>query len=73
MSIISQALVSQAEKLARSAKNGSVKIGDQTYTLTFNHREWVYVVTDEAGETVARFNTKTLSKAKQWTRDWFAN
>ena len=72
MSIISESLANQAAKLAASAKNGTVKIGDATYALTFNHNEWVYVVTDEAGEQVARFNTKTLAKAKQFTREWFS-
>ena len=73
MSIISEALAKQSAKLAASAKDGTLKLDDQTYTLKFDHSQWVYIVTDEAGEVVARFNTKTLAKAKQWTRDWFAN
>ena len=73
MSIISEALAKQSAKLATIAKDGTLKLDGQTYTLTFDHSQWVYIVTDEAGEVVARFNTKTLAKAKQWTRDWFAN
>ena len=73
MSIINDALLKQAQKLATSAKNGTLKLGAQTYVLAFNPREWVYEVTDSAGELVARFNTKTLANAKRMTREWFAN
>jgi len=71
--IIGEALVKQAEKLAATAKDGTLKLGAQTYVLTFDHREWVYQVKDQAGELVARFNTKTLANAKRMTREWFAN
>jgi hypothetical protein len=35
--------------------------------------EWVYVVTDEAGDVVTRFNTKKLSTARQWLREYLEN
>ena len=73
MSIISETLVKQSTKLAASAKNGTIKLNGQTYTLTFDHSQWVYIVTDEAGEVVARFNTKKLTQARQWLREWFVN
>lgn len=73
MSIINQSLVNQSIKLATNAKDGTLKLNDQTYTLTFDHSQWVYIVTDEAGEVVARFNTKKLTQARQWLREWFAN
>ena len=73
MSIISEALTKQSAKLATNAKDGTLKLDGQTYTLTFDHSQWVYIVTDEAGETVARFNTKKLTQARQWLREWFAN
>ena len=73
MSIINQSLVNQSIKLATNAKDGTLKLDGQTYTLTVDHSQWVYIVTDEAGETVARFNTKKLTQARQWLREWFAN
>lgn len=63
----------QAAKAAATAKNGEATINGQIYTFTFNPREWVYAVTDTTGETVARFNTKTLTNAKRMLREWLAN
>lgn len=62
----------QAANAAANAKNGAVTIGTHTYALTFDAREWVYVVTDESGETAVRFNTKTLANAKRMLREWLA-
>ena len=73
MSIISEALINQSAKLATSAKDGTLKLDGRTYALTFDHAQWVYIVTDQSGEVVARFNTKKLTQARQWLRDWFAN
>ena len=67
--ILKQAL-SQARSLAAKAKDGELKIDGCMYTFTFDPREWVYEVKDEAGETVTRFNTKRLSQAKQWFREY---
>ena len=64
-------LESQSRTLATNAKNGTLKINGQTYTFTFTP-EWVYEVTDESGEVVTRFNTKKLTVARQWLREWFA-
>tara|TARA_R110000868_G_scaffold112398_2_gene302669 strand:+ start:139 stop:348 length:210 start_codon:yes stop_codon:yes gene_type:complete len=61
----------QALTMANSAKNGTLKLNGQTYTLTFTP-EWVYEVKDEQGETVTRFNTKKLTQARKWLREWFA-
>lgn len=63
----------QAAKAAATAKNGEATINGQVYTFTFDSREWVYVVTNATGETVARFNTKTLTNAKRMLREWLAN
>lgn len=59
----------QAIKMAANAKNGAYK----DYTLTFDSNEWVYVVTDSAGEIVTRFNTKKLTQARQWLREYLEN
>jgi hypothetical protein len=58
----------QAATMAANAKNGTCK----GYTLTFTP-EWVYVVTDPAGEVLTRFNTKKLSTARQWLREYLEN
>ena len=61
---------SQAVTMAANAKNGTLKLNGHTYTFTFTP-EWVYEVTDESGEVVTRFNTKKLTVARQWLREWF--
>lgn len=63
-------LESQAAAMAANAKNGTLKLNGQTYTLTFTP-EWVYEVKDEAGEVLTRFNTKKITVARQWLREWF--
>jgi hypothetical protein len=62
----------QALTMAANAKNGTLKLKGQTYTFTFTP-EWVYVVTDSAGEVVTRFNTKKLTTARQWLREYLEN
>jgi hypothetical protein len=63
---------SQAATMAANAKNGTLIHKGHKYTLTFT-REWVYVVTDEAGEVLTRFNTKKLTTARQWLREYLEN
>ena len=63
-------LEAQSRKLAANAKNGTLKLNGQTYTFTFTP-EWIYEVTNESGEVVTRFNTKKLTVARQWLREWF--
>lgn len=59
----------QARRMAANAKNGKY----QGYTLTFLPSEWVYVVTDSEGEVLTRFNTKKLTVARQWLREYLEN
>lgn len=57
--------------MAANAKNGTLKLNGQTYTFTFTS-EWIYEVTDESGEVVTRFNTKKITVARRWLKEWFA-
>ena len=65
-------LQSQSERLAANAKNGALKVNGQTYTFTFTS-EWIYEVRDESGEVLTRFNTKKLTQARAWLREYLAN
>ena len=65
-------LASQAATMAANAKNGTLTHKGHKYTLTFTS-EWVYVVTDAAGEVLARFNTKKITIARQWLREYLEN
>lgn len=68
-STIYDKLQDQAIQMAANAKNGTYK----GYTLTFDRAEWVYVVTDSMGETLTRFNTKKLTTARQWLKEYLEN
>jgi hypothetical protein len=65
--------VSQARKLAASAKDGTLTVAGERYTLTFDHTQWLYLVRDSQGTLVTNFNTKSLQQARKWLRDWLAN
>lgn len=65
-------LESQAATMAANAKNGTLAHGGHKYTLTFSP-EWVYIVTNEAGEVLTRFNTKKITVARQWLREYLSN
>jgi hypothetical protein len=65
-------LPNHAARMAANAKNGTLKHGGSVYTFTFTP-EWVYEVTDQTGEVLTRFNTKKLTVARQWLRDYLEN
>ena len=65
-------ILNQAQKMAMKAKPGFLKIGATLYTFEFDQAQWVYNVYED-GFLMIRFNTKTLSKAKQMLKDWLAN
>jgi hypothetical protein len=65
-------LPNQAAAMAANAKNGALTHKGERYTLTFTP-EWVYEVTDSAGEVLTRFNTKKLTVARQWLREYLEN
>ncbi len=59
-------------KESESAKNGSLKIDGKTYTFTFDRPMGYYVVETE-GEYPINFNTRKLSVAKKYLKDYLAN
>jgi hypothetical protein len=66
-------LLDEARVMASKAKNDTLKIDSVTYTLIFIPSEWIYEVKDETGDIVTRFNTKKITVAKKWLREWLAN
>ena len=74
MTVISEKLLNQARaKAAGAAKTAVCKINGRRYTLAFNSTEWVYRVTDDAGEWVVNINSKSATAAKRFLADWLAN
>ena len=66
-------IASNADKLHRAAKSGNLIIKGDEYKITFDHYQGIYIITDEDSEEVTRFNTRKLSEAKKWLREWLAN
>lgn len=65
-------LESQAATMAANAKNGTLTHRGHKYTLTFTP-EWLYEVTDQNGDMVTRLNTKKITVARQWLREYLEN
>ena len=64
----------QAEKLADKAiRSDNLTIDGNTYTLEFKATEWVYTVKDSEGNFVVNFNTKKVTEAKKWLKEYLTN
>ena len=61
-----------ADKLHRNAKNGNTTINGNLYDFAFDHYAGVYEVT-ENGETLIRLNTRKITVAKTWLKEYLAN
>ena len=57
---------------ARASAGTTVRIGGAAYTLTFDRERWVYDATDADGTHVATFNTKKVTLARTWLREYVA-
>jgi len=55
----------QSEKRAKKAKDGIVRHNKESYSLCFNHVEWIYTVYNSEGTEIIRINSKSLSNAKK--------
>ena len=62
----------QAFKAACEAKPGILKHNGRIYTLVFSQKEWVYEVFED-GFLMLRYNTKKITQAKKWLKDYLDN
>jgi hypothetical protein len=62
---------SMAEGMAAKAiKQDSLILDGVTYNFRFKPLEWVYCVEDSDGNFIANFNTKKITQAKAWLKDY---
>ena len=61
----------RARAMAAKAKPGFERINGKLFTLVFDQNEWVYRVYED-GFLLVSFNTKTLTTAKKFLREWLA-
>lgn len=57
-------------QLHANARNGTLRLDEQIYALTFDGHN--YVTTDAAGDHVATFNTRQITVARKWLREYVA-
>ena len=67
-----QSTLNQARKMAERAKpHDMLKLHGDTYTFVFDYQRWVYSVYKNL-IWFADYNTKKITTAKQWLRDYVA-
>ena len=62
----------QAQRLHANAKDGSAVVDGVRYALTFDRYEGIYSVTDPEGSEIVRFNTRKVTQARTWLREYLA-
>jgi hypothetical protein len=72
-----KAITNEVDRLHAAAKNGSVTIqynGVKTkYNLTFTGRNYSVTRASDGESIGLEFNTRKLSVARQWLKEWFTN
>ena len=63
----------RARGQAAKAKDGTVVIAGEEYSLAFDRNQWFYKVTDSKGEFVVNLNERTLPKAKKYLAHWLSS
>jgi hypothetical protein len=58
---------------ARASAGTTVRIDGAVYTLTFDRERWVYDVTTADGSHVVTFNTKKVTRARTWLREYLTS
>lgn len=70
---LNKCLVVASKQANDAIAKDSVTIDGETYTLSFKPSEWVYSVHDSQGNFIVNFNTKKITQAKKWLREYFVN
>lgn len=65
-------ILTLAKNQANKAKPGFCTIDGKLYTFVFDQNEWIYKVY-ENGFFLTNVNTKTLSRAKTFIKNWLKN
>jgi hypothetical protein len=71
--VVQHGLEDLARVTANRAKDGTLKVDGEVYTFMFDQARWVYEVTDSAGALVVTFNTKRITVARRYLREYLAS
>ena len=64
------AIEARSARLHANAKDGALRVDGVVYVLTFDRYAGVYSVTEPDGSELVRFNTRKLTDARKWLRDY---
>jgi hypothetical protein len=73
MSLNWSKIESDARRLHETAKDGTAEIGGVVWTLKFDRYHGVYECTAPGIDDAPRFNTRKITVAKKWLREYLAN
>ena len=63
----------QAAKAHATAKDGTMKFNSVKYVFTFNRRFGTYTITNEDGAVITYLNTRKITVAKKWLKEFLQN
>lgn len=70
----SNKILKNVQKLHDNAKDGACIINKTRYELKFNRLNgWYEVFVDGQEYEFTRLNTRKITMAKQWLKEWFTN
>jgi virulence-associated protein VapD len=63
----------QASKLHANVKDGTLKTEDNLYSFEFDRSQGVYIVTDKDNQEITRLNTRQITVARKWFKEYLSN
>ena len=73
MSLNYDKIQKQAAKAHATAKDGTMKFNGVKYGFTFNRKFGTYEITNEEGVVITYLNTRKITVAKKWLREFLQN
>ena len=63
----------QATKLHATANDGTMKFNGVQYVFTFSRKFGTYTITNEEGAVITYLNTRKITVAKKWLKEFLQN
>ena len=73
MSLNYNKILKQAAKAHANAKDGTMKFNGVQYVFTFSRKFGTYTITNEDGGVVTYLNTRKITVAKKWLKEFLQN
>ena len=73
MSLNYDKMQKQTAKAHATAKDGTMKFNGVKYVFTFSRRFGTYTVANEDGAVITHLNTRKITVAKKWLKEFLQN